>query len=81
MVKSTNYDRTMMSAESLLASLYQPVDYQVWNQQLLWQPIPVRTAGLENVFVSNCPRYDQLLDEITHSDEYLKASQQFKVII
>lgn len=38
---STDYDRTLMSAYSLLSSLYQPAGFQVWNKNVSWQPIPV----------------------------------------
>lgn len=78
-VKCTDYDRTMMSAQSLLASLYRPTDFQVWNANLTWQPIPVRTANMDNIFIANCPRLSELQDEITTTDEYKKTSDDYKV--
>ena len=80
-VKSTKYERTIMSAQSLLASLYTPVGYQVWNQNVLWQPIPVKTADLDQVFMPECPRYNQLFDEVLQSQEFAKANNQYKVNI
>lgn len=42
-VLSSDYDRNIMSAESLLAGLYKPKNGDIWNPDLLWQPIPVHT--------------------------------------
>lgn len=33
-----------MSAEALAAGFYPPVEEDVWNTELLWQPIPIQTV-------------------------------------
>jgi len=43
-IQSTDVDRTMMSAYCNLAGLFPPHGSQVWNESLLWQPIPVHTV-------------------------------------
>uniref|UniRef100_A0A7N8YMN2 Lysosomal acid phosphatase n=1 Tax=Mastacembelus armatus TaxID=205130 RepID=A0A7N8YMN2_9TELE len=43
-VRSTDYDRTLMSAEANLAGLYPPSGQQVFRPELKWQPIPVHTV-------------------------------------
>lgn len=42
-VRSTDVDRTLMSALSNLAGLYEPSTTDIWNPAIDWQPIPVHT--------------------------------------
>ena len=37
-------DRCLMSAQSVLASMYAPEGNQMWGEGLPWQPIPVHTV-------------------------------------
>ena len=48
---STDYDRTLMTASSILAGLYPPV--QQWNNGVgkLWQPIPIHTNDIKFDYV------------------------------
>jgi hypothetical protein len=58
-VRSSDYNRTLMSAEVNLAGLFEPHGSQLWNQNLTWQPIPIHTVPRWNdpvcgiVFVIN----------------------------
>lgn len=40
-VESSYADRCLMSAECILSALFPPKGEQIWNKNLLWQPIPV----------------------------------------
>ena len=43
-VRSTDVNRCLMSAQSVLASLFPPEGVQKWNDSLDWQPVPVHTV-------------------------------------
>jgi len=67
-VRSTDVDRTLMSALSNLAGLYPPAGYWKWNLNLAWQPIPVHTVPQEEDMLlsshAECPRFTQLHKEV-----------------
>ncbi|XP_046387697.1 prostatic acid phosphatase-like [Ischnura elegans] len=61
-VRSTDVDRTLMSAESNLAGLYPPQGNQIWEEGITWQPIPIHTLpeSLDQILAGKkpCPRYE-----------------------
>ncbi|XP_019406792.1 PREDICTED: lysosomal acid phosphatase [Crocodylus porosus] len=80
-IRSTDYDRTLMSAEANLAGLYPPEGLQVFNPNISWQPIPVHTVPdsgerLLKFPLSPCPRYEQLQNETRQSAEYMNKTRQ-----
>lgn len=45
-VKSSWVDRTVMSAQSVLAGLFTPEKPdEIWNKEVNWQPVPVYTLA------------------------------------
>ncbi|XP_066909497.1 prostatic acid phosphatase [Halyomorpha halys] len=55
---TTLIERTMMSAQLVLASFFPPTGYQEWNNQLNWQPVPVYPEEIVNATSGcSCPRF------------------------
>lgn len=82
-VISTDFDRTLMSAYSLLNGLFTPVDFQVWKPNTKWQPVPVHTTAKDsdNIFYgAQCPRLKQLKKQIERTNEYLETNKRYQDI-
>uniref|UniRef100_A0A673BM16 Lysosomal acid phosphatase n=1 Tax=Sphaeramia orbicularis TaxID=375764 RepID=A0A673BM16_9TELE len=86
LVRSTDYDRTLMSAEANLAGLYPPTGDQIFTPNIKWQPIPVHTVpqneeDLLSFPLGECPRYKQLMNETEHSEEFLNITAEYQDFI
>uniref|UniRef100_A0A8C5J3S9 Lysosomal acid phosphatase n=1 Tax=Junco hyemalis TaxID=40217 RepID=A0A8C5J3S9_JUNHY len=80
-IRSTDCDRTLMSAEANLAGLYPPGGQEMFNPNISWQPIPVHTVPesderLLKFPLTPCPRYEQLQTETRHSAEYINKTKE-----
>lgn len=84
-VQSTDVDRTLMSALANLAGLFPPTASQMWNENVLWQPIPVHTIpeSLDYTLAAkrSCPKYEFALKKLNESDEFLALYRRFKPLI
>lgn len=67
-----------MSAQASLAGLYPPDDDQIWNENILWQPVPVHTLPKNSdpilIGTQPCPKYMALLAE------HLKESPEIRAL-
>ncbi|XP_019336726.1 testicular acid phosphatase isoform X1 [Alligator mississippiensis] len=82
-VRSTDYDRTLASAQANLAGLYPPGGAGPPNPA--WQPVPVHTvpAAQDKLLrfpLRPCPRYQQLMEETTHLPQHQARMHAWKVL-
>ncbi|XP_063306739.1 prostatic acid phosphatase [Pelobates fuscus] len=82
-IRSSNIDRTIMSAQANLAGLFPPAGEQIWNPNLPWQPIPVHTVSpsedkLLLMPLRNCPRYTELSNDTLVSPEFLRLIEPYE---
>ncbi|XP_050970542.1 lysosomal acid phosphatase isoform X2 [Labeo rohita] len=85
-IRSTDVDRTLMSAEANLAGMFPPNGSEVFNPDLKWQPIPVHTVPVnEEMLLSfpldDCPRYAQLMNETEKTDIFVNMAETYKDFI
>ncbi|XP_010367865.1 testicular acid phosphatase [Rhinopithecus roxellana] len=75
-IRSTDFDRTLESAQANLAGLFP--EAAPGSPEAYWRPIPVHTVPvaedkLLRFPMRSCPRYHELLREATEATEYQEA--------
>lgn len=77
---SSDYDRTKMSLELVLAGLFPPAAIQRWNPNLNWQPVSTRYVKRidDNFFLSDsCPLYKAYYEQVLALPEVKKGLSKF----
>lgn len=73
-----------MSVESNLAGLFPPLNQQIWNKDILWQPIPIHTIPekLDHILAAkkSCPAYDEELSAVRNSEEFMKLDEKLSYL-
>ncbi|XP_050314820.1 testicular acid phosphatase homolog [Anthonomus grandis grandis] len=79
---SSYSERCLMSAELLGAGLFPPQDVQIWNADLLWQPIPIHylPRNMDNLIAmkSNCTQYDKEFLEVQNSTKVRNYNKEYQ---
>lgn len=78
-IQSTDFDRTIMSAQVALAGLFPPNEDEKWNDELLWQPIPVHTIPMSIDHVLTFPNHFPKFSAVR--ERHLKESPEIKRIL
>ncbi|CAH1956939.1 unnamed protein product [Acanthoscelides obtectus] len=80
-VISSDVDRAIMTAESMLAGLYPPPKEDIWFEHLLWEPIPVHTipCGYDSFISMNakCPHYDALYEKVAQMEVFQELRKSY----
>lgn len=71
-----------MSATATAAGLYPPKGQQIWNQNLLWQPIPIHTSPREvdHIFPSSsdCPNYKKAYKKVKSGKHFREIKDNYR---
>ncbi|CAL8069945.1 unnamed protein product [Calicophoron daubneyi] len=83
-IRSSDTDRTLMSAESFLAGIYKDGTSPLEEFGLRWRPIPVHTVAQENEFLlglASCPLLSKMRDEIMNSSSSKEYENQHRPLL
>ncbi|XP_032666438.1 venom acid phosphatase Acph-1-like isoform X2 [Odontomachus brunneus] len=78
---SSDYDRTKMSLQLVLASLFPPAFVQRWHKSLIWQPIPASYTPRvdDKLFLPDeCPEYLDEYERVLKTPEVQEIMYQFE---
>ncbi|KAJ8966360.1 hypothetical protein NQ317_011935 [Molorchus minor] len=79
---SSNTDRTKVSLMLVLAGLFPPVADEIWDDQLIWQPIPFNQLARkeDKIFfsIASCPKYNIEYENYIQTDNMIQIFEKHK---
>ncbi|KAJ8966359.1 hypothetical protein NQ317_011934 [Molorchus minor] len=81
--QTTDFNRTKMSLELVLAGMFPPVGDQIFEPALLWQPIPYNYQPVDKdkiLLGTNCPNYAKFYNKLTNSNTLKKEFAKRKIL-
>ncbi|KAJ3664727.1 hypothetical protein Zmor_000274 [Zophobas morio] len=80
--RSSDYARTKVSLQLVLAGLFPPEGALVWNKNLKWQPVaseywPMRRDHILGQPYKNCPRYEKLYLDFLNTTQGRKMFENY----
>lgn len=83
-IRSTDVDRTLMSAQADLAGLYPPKGTDIWNVEIPWQPIPVHTEKEIHdkllAMKKACPAYETAYKDLLNSENFKRIRAKYREV-
>ncbi|XP_077302099.1 lysosomal acid phosphatase-like [Arctopsyche grandis] len=80
-IQSTDFDRTLMSAEANLAGMFPINETEAPIPGLLWQPIPIHTMPQDEdhvLMIALCPKFDVEQQKFFDSPFFQKLNEGFQ---
>lgn len=70
---------------NVFAGMYPPIGKAIWNDDLMWQPIPIHTIPLEDDAVlamrKNCVSYNKEMQKVVESKAYKQRLSQYQKLM
>ena len=78
-IKSTNCNRIIKTAQSIVSGLYKPKEAENWDEKTAPLPTPIATLDQIWIDIPKCARYEQLLSHAYKTEEFINANNYYKV--